>query len=142
MKPKKGNLKKAQRTQSEVITEVRNEFKNEEPTYQILGNAGGDYIKTTLPKNFFENVTLGEMSLEFDFSIEKLTKLTDLYSLGIQYYLENDPIKAKHFQDRMGYILTNKDVLFKLKKQQKEEKKKKKIVKKKNIQNLQEIYHM
>ena len=123
MKPKKGNLKKAQRTQSEVITEVRNEFKNEEPTYQILGNAGGDYIKTTLPKNFFENVTLGEMSLEFDFSIEKLTKLTDLYSLGIQYYLENDPIKAKHFQDRMGYILTNKDVLSKLKKQQEEEKK-------------------
>ena len=123
MKPKKGNLKKAQRTQSEVITEVRNEFKNEEPTYQILGNAGGDYIKTTLPKNFFENVTLGEMSLEFDFSIEKLTKLTDLYSLGIQYYLENNPIQAKHFQDRMGYILTNKDVLSKLKKQQEEEKK-------------------
>ena len=121
MKPKKGNLKKAQRTQSEEITEVK--FKNEEPTYQILGNAGGDYIKTTLPKNFFENVTLGEMSLEFDFSIEKLTKLTDLYSLGIQYYLENDPIKAKHFQDRMGYILTNKDVLSKLKKQQEEEKK-------------------
>ena len=121
MKPKKGNLKKAQRTQSEEITEVK--FKNEEPTYQILGNAGGDYIKTTLPKNFFENVTLGEMSLEFDFSIEKLTKLTDLYSLGIQYYLENNPIQAKHFQDRMGYILTNKDVLSKLKKQQEEEKK-------------------
>ena len=143
MKPKKGNLKKPQRTQSEEITEVKNEFKNEEPTYQILGNAGGDYIKTTLPKDFYENVILGEMSLEFDFSIEKLTNLTDLYSLGIQYYLENNPIQAKHFQDRMGYILTNKDVLFKLKKQQEEEKKEKenseKKVYPKSARNLPQV---
>ena len=49
----------------------------------------------------------------------------DLYSLGIQYYLENDPIQAKYFQDRMGFLLTNKDILMKLKKQQEKEEKEK-----------------
>ena len=117
---------KAQRTISEAIPEVPNDFKSSEPTYQILGNTGGDYIKTQLPSNFFESVMFGEMSLEYDFSIEGLTKLMDLYSLGIQYFLENNPVQAKYFQDRMGYILTNKDTLSNLKKQQDKEEKEKK----------------
>ena len=117
---------KTQRTQSEIIPEVKNEFKEEEHTYKILGNTGGDYIKTQLPKDFFQNVLFGEMSLEYDFSIDKLTNLMDLYSLGIQYFLENNPIQAKYFQDRMGFILTNKDTLSNLKKQQEHEEKEKK----------------
>ena len=106
------------RTVSVAIPRVKHEYKQ---TFQ-LNNAGGDYIKTKLPKDFYEKITLGEMSLEYDFSIEKLTKLTDLYSLGIQYFLENNPAQAKAFQDRMGIILTNKEILAKLKKQQDEEK--------------------
>ena len=112
---------KAERTISEAIPEVSKEFKSREPTYQILGNTGGDYIKTQLPSDFFESVMFGEMALEYDFSIEGLTKLMDLYSLGIQYFLENNPVQAKYFQDRMGYILTNKDTLSNLKKQQDKE---------------------
>ena len=105
----------------------KNEMKGEKPKYQIVGQTGGDYITTKLPNNFFEDLMFGEMSLEYNFSIEGLTKLMDLYSLGIQYYLENDPIQAKYFQDRMGFILTNKDILMNLKKNQdKEEQKKKK----------------
>ena len=130
MKGKKQNGK-AQRTISEAIPEVSKEFKSSEPTYQILGNAGGDYIKTQLPSDFFESVMFGEMALEYDFSIEGLTKLMDLYSLGIQYFLENNPVQAKYFQDRMGYILTNKDTLSNLKKQQDKEEKEKKEKKEK-----------
>ena len=115
------------RTVSAVIPRVKPEYKQ---TYQ-LNNAGGDYIKTKLPKDFYEKITLGEMSLEYDFSIEKLTKLTDLYSLGIQYFLENNPAQAKAFQDRMGIILTNKEILAKLKKQQDEEKNGKEVKDKK-----------
>ena len=124
MKGKKQKEKK-NKTTKEIISEVRNEFKDEESKYQILGNAGGDYIKTKLPKNFYEDITTGEMSLEYDFSIEKLTKLMDLYSLGIQYFLENNPTQAKAFQDRMGFILTNKDTLFNLKRQQAQEQREK-----------------
>jgi len=103
----------------------RNQLKEAMPKYQIVGQTGGDYITTKLPNNFFEDLMFGEMSLEYNFSIEGLTKLMDLYSLGIQYYLENDPIQAKHFQDRMGFLLTNKDILMNLKKQQDKEEKEK-----------------
>ena len=124
MKSKKQKEKK-NKTTKEIISEVRNEFKDEESKYQIIGNSGGDYIKTKLPKTFYEDITTGEMSLEYDFSIEKLTKLMDLYSLGIQYFLENNPTQAKAFQDRMGFILTNKDTLFNLKRQQAQEQREK-----------------
>ena len=126
MKGKKQKQKdKKTKTTSEIISEVRNEFKDEKSTYQIMGNAGGDYIKTKLPKDFYENITFGEMDLEYDFSIEKLTNLMDLYSLGIQYFLENNPLQAKAFQDRMGFILTNKDTLSNLKRQQAQEQREK-----------------
>ena len=113
------------KTTKEIISEVRNEFKDEKPTYQIMGNAGSDYIQTKLPNDFYENITFGEMDLEYDFSIEKLTTLMDLYSLGIQYFLENNPVQAKAFQDRMGFILTNKDTLSNLKRQQAQEQREK-----------------
>ena len=103
----------------------KNQLREEMPKYQILGQAGGDYITTKLPNNFFEDLMFGEMNLEYNFSIEGLTKLMDLYSLGIQYYLENNPIQAKYFQDRMGFLLTNKDILMNLKKQQDKEEKEK-----------------
>ena len=127
MKGKKNqNVKGHTRTKSEIIMpSSQNEFKEETPKFQILGNAGGDYIKTKLPEDFYQKITFGEMSLEYDFSIQKLTDLMDLYSLGIQYFLENDPPQAKVFQDRMGFILTNKDTLLKLKKQQNEEQREK-----------------
>ena len=127
MKGKKNqNIKGHTRTKSNIIMpSVPNAFKEEKPTFQILGNAGGDYIKTKLPEDFYKKITFGEMSLEYEFSIQKLTDLMDLYSLGIQYFLENDPPQAKVFQDRMGFILTNKDTLLKLKKQQNEEQREK-----------------
>ena len=124
MKGKKQKEKK-KIAKSEVVSEIRKEFKDDESKYQILGNAGGEYIKTKLPKNFFESIIFGEMSLEYDFSIEKLTQLMDLYSLGIQYFLENNPSRAKSFQDRMGFILTNKDTLLNLKRKKKEEQREK-----------------
>ena len=144
-KNKKEQKDKKKKTTKEIISEVRNEFKDEESKCQILGNPGADYIKTKLPKNFYEDIIIGEMSLEYDFSIDKLTKLMDLYSLGIQYFLENNPVQAKSFQDRMGFILTNKDTLSNLKRQQdqeqreKEEKEKSKTEKKEE-NNKKELF--
>lgn len=121
---------KAERTKSEINTEVKNELK-EKPRFQILGQTGGDYINTKLPENFFKDLLFGEMALEYDFSMDNMSKLMELYSIGIQYYLENNPIQAKYFQDRMGFILTNKDTLSNLKKQQEEEEKERNENKKK-----------
>ena len=57
MKCKKQKEKK-KIAKSEVVSEIRKEFKDDESKYQILGNAGGEYIKTKLPKNFFESIII------------------------------------------------------------------------------------
>lgn len=85
---------------------------------KIINNEG-DYepLEFTLPSNFFEKMTNYEVDLYNDFSMDKLNSLIKLYSTAFQFYLENDPPKAKAYQNRMEYLLINKDTLFSLKKE-------------------------
>ena len=85
---------------------------------KIINNEG-DYepLEFTLPSNFFEKMTNYEVDLYNDFSMDKLNSLIKLYSTAFQFYLENDPSKAKAYQNRMEYLLINKDTLFSLKKE-------------------------
>ena len=76
-----------------------------------------DFITNELPESFYEDVLIKEMELSEEFSIEKLSSLIKLYSQAMEYYLQNDPPKAKDYQGRMEFLLTNKDTLKKLKKQ-------------------------
>ena len=76
-----------------------------------------DFVINKLPDSFFEDVLLNEMELSEEFSIEKLMGLIRLYSQAMEFYLQNDPPKAKYYQGRMEFLLTNKDTLKKLKKQ-------------------------
>jgi len=76
-----------------------------------------DFIKTELPESFFEDLLLKEMELSEEFTIEKLTTLITLYSQAMEHYLPINPSKAKDYQSRLEYLLTNKDTLKKLKKQ-------------------------
>ena len=80
-------------------------------------NNNFDFITNELPENFFEEVLLNEMELSEEFSIEKLSSLIKLYSQAMEYYLQTDPQKARDYQGRMEFLLTNKDTLRKLKKQ-------------------------
>jgi hypothetical protein len=88
----------------------------------VVSNNGYRVALTTLPENFFENLLLLEMELEDEFALEKLIELVKQYSIAIEYYLQYDPRKAKAYQNRMEYLLTNKDTLAKLKKQKEKEK--------------------
>ena len=85
---------------------------------KIINNEG-DYepLEFTLPSNFFEKMTNYEVDLYNDFSMDNLNSLIKLYSTAFQFYLENDPPKAKAYQNRMEYLLINKDTLFSLKKE-------------------------
>ena len=74
-------------------------------------------LNDELPESFFEDLLLNEMELSEEFSIEKLTNLIKLYSKAMEHYLQTDPPKAKDYQGRMEFLLTNKDTLKKLKKQ-------------------------
>ena len=83
----------------------------------VVTNTGYKLTSLDLDKNFFENLLILEMELEDEFSMEKLLELVKQYSLAIEYYLQNDYKKAKAYQNRMEYLLTNKDTLMQLKRQ-------------------------
>ena len=88
----------------------------------VVSNNGYRVALTTLSENFFENLLILEMELEDEFALDKLIELVKQYSIAIEYYLQFDPRKAKAYQNRMEYLLTNKDTLVKLKKQKDKEK--------------------
>ena len=82
-------------------------------------NNEGDYesLEFNLPDNFFGNIINSEIELSEDFTLEKLNSLIQLYSIAFQFYLENEPKKAKAYQIRMEYLLTDKEILLNLKKE-------------------------
>ena len=81
-------------------------------------NNEGEYepLEFSLPKHFFEDIINYEIELSEDFTLEKLNLLIQQYSMAIQYYLENEPKKAKAYQNRMEYLLIDKEILLNLKK--------------------------
>ena len=83
----------------------------------VVTNSGYKLASLHLDKNFFENLLVLEMELEDEFAMEKLFELIKQYSIAIEYYLQNDQSKAKAYQNRMEYLLTNKDTLMQLKRQ-------------------------
>ena len=80
----------------------------------VVSHQGYDLVSTNLPNNFFEGLLIKEMELNNAFTMDKLLELVNQYSLAIEYYLQIDPIKAKAYQIRMEYLLTNKDTLVQL----------------------------
>lgn len=62
-----------------------------------------------LPKNFAEQVMELEMKLEFaeSYELETVKQLNDLYRLAVEYYIHEDPTKARHFQRKLTSLLSN-----------------------------------
>ena len=83
----------------------------------VVSTTGYRITTEALSENFFENLLILEMELEEEFSLEKIIELIKQYSLAIAYYSQYEPKKSKAYQNRMEYLLTNKDTLVKLKKQ-------------------------
>ena len=100
----------------------------------VITDIGCSLASTCLPKNFFENLLILEMGLEEDFSLDKLIELVKQYSIAIEYYLQKNQKMAKAYQNRMEYLLTNKDILVKLKQQKNKNNKK---INENNIKNIQ-----
>ena len=88
--------------------------KNKVSQLTVVGHSGYNIVSTSLPSNFFEGLLIMEMELNNEFSMEKLLALVSQYSLAIEFYLQTDPMKAKAYQNRMEYLLTNKDTLVAL----------------------------
>ena len=95
------------------ILDENKKFSHSQNQLTIVTVSGYHLVPTKLDQNFFENLLTLEMELEEEFSIQKLSELTKQYSIAIEYYLQVEPLKAKAFQNRMEYLLTNKDTLMK-----------------------------
>ena len=111
MKNKKNN-----KTSEFEKTQTGKLFAKSKSNLTVVGTLGYDVVSTSLPKNFFEGLLIKEMELNDEFTMEKLLDLIGQYSLAIEYYLQIDPMKAKAYQNRMEYLLTNKDTLIQLSK--------------------------
>ena len=128
LKEEKKRLKKEQKAKEKELRESLNKSTKSskksghmklQSSVQFLPSniSNFDFIQNELPESFYEDVLINEMELSEEFSIEKLSNLIKLYSQAMEYYLQNDPPKAKDYQGRMEFLLTNKDTLRKLKKQ-------------------------
>jgi len=106
---------KNKKTKGEIVEEETLSRSNNQLT--VVSTTGYNMVSTTLPKNFFEGLLILEMELNDEFTMEKLLTLVNQYSLAIEFYLETDPMKAKAYQNRMEYLLTNKDTLVQLQRQ-------------------------
>ena len=113
MKKKKND--KGKKSKDNIIEEEPLSRSNNQLT--VVSTTGYNMVSTTLPKNFFEGLLILEMELNDEFTMEKLLNLVNQYSLAIEFYLETDPMKAKAYQNRMEYLLTNKDTLVQLQRQ-------------------------
>ena len=134
MKKKKND--KGKKPKDNIIEEEPLSKSNNQLT--VVSTSGYSMVSTTLPKNFFEGLLILEMELNDEFTMEKLLTLVNQYSLAIEFYLEIDPMKAKAYQNRMEYLLTNKDTLVQLQRQ-----KMKKIQKLlEEVHNLIKLKHM
>ena len=70
-----------------------------------------DVVDTSLPTNFFEQIIINEVELSEGFQYEKLSTLVQLYLNAIQYYSTVSPEKVKAYQNRLEFLLTQKDTL-------------------------------
>ena len=102
--------------QKKEITENDKLLSNNNNQLTVVSSQGYEVVSTTLPNNFYEGLLIREMELNNEFTIEKLLDLVSQYSLAIEFYLQIDPLKSKDYQNRMEYLLTNKDTLIQLSK--------------------------
>ena len=109
------NKKKDKHKKEEKYISENNKYSSK-PKRQltVVGTQGYDVVSTTLPENFFEGLLIREMELNNEFTMEKLLGLVNQYSIAIEFYLQVDNMKAKAYQNRMEYLLTNKDTLVQL----------------------------
>ena len=91
------NLKKDKLSKKEKLT--------------VMTGKNYDIVDISLPKNFFEQIIINEVELSQEFKYEKLNNLVQLYLNAIQYYSSVQPEKVKAYQNRLEFLLTQKETL-------------------------------
>ena len=77
----------------------------------VMTGKNYNIVDISLPKNFFEQIIINEVELSQEFKYEKLNNLVQLYLNAIQYYSSVQPEKVKAYQNRLEFLLTQKETL-------------------------------
>lgn len=80
----------------------------------VMTGKNYDIVDISLPNNFFEQIIINEVELSQEFKYEKLNNLVQLYLNAIQYYSSFQPEKVKAYQNRLEFLLTQKETLLNL----------------------------
>jgi hypothetical protein len=116
---------KKEKPKSSTANSSKNSISEKQQKTEILTVMTGkncNVIELSLPNNFFEQIVTCEIELSEEFKYDKLTTLVHLYLNAIQYYSSIDPEKVPAYQNRMEYLLTQKETLKNLCKKNEEEK--------------------
>ena len=92
----------------------------------VMTGKNYDIVDISLPNNFFEQIIINEVELSQEFKYEKLNNLVQLYLNAIQYYSSFQPEKVKAYQNRLEFLLTQKETLLNLCKMKSQSKEKSK----------------
>ena len=77
----------------------------------VMTGKNYDIVDISLPNNFFEQIIINEVEFSQEFKYEKLNNLVQLYLNAIQYYSSVQPEKVKAYQNRLEFLLTQKETL-------------------------------
>ena len=109
--------KKIKEKEKEIKDSIKNSKKEADDNNQkgecltVMTGHNYNVVDISLPNNFFEQIMENEIELSEGFKYEKLASLVQLYLNGIQYYSSYEPEKVKGYQNRLEFLLTQKDTL-------------------------------
>ena len=121
-KKEKDKKEKSKSSTANTSKNSNNEKQQKSEILTVMTGKNCNVIELSLPNNFFEQIITNEIELSEEFKYDKLTSLVHLYLNAIQYYSSIDPVKVPAYQNRLEYLLTQKETLKNLCKKNEEEK--------------------
>ena len=121
-KKEKDKKEKSKSSTANTSKNSNNEKQQKSEILTVMTGNNCNVIELSLPNNFFEQIITNEIELSEEFKYDKLTSLVHLYLNAIQYYSSIDPVKVPAYQNRLEYLLTQKETLKNLCKKNEEEK--------------------
>ena len=106
-------MSKKEKTNKNPIPEekIKKDNLSKREKLTVMTGKNYDIVDISLPNNFFEQIIINEVELSQEFKYEKLNNLVQLYLNAIQYYSSVQPEKVKAYQNRLEFLLTQKETL-------------------------------
>ncbi|CAG9318727.1 unnamed protein product [Blepharisma stoltei] len=78
---------------------------------QSMSRSAGYVFNIGLPRNFADLILNFEIELDFSITVEKVSRLMELYTKAIEYYEAVGDLKFIHYSERLRKLMTRPEVL-------------------------------